>query len=540
MKKITSILLLMIVVCISGYAQKESGPAIYTDRNTYVGGETLLAKIFVPETNSSRIIYLDLVNQFGTRITGASLEIRNKQANGYLQLPDSLSSGIYMVRTYQKHTAQKIKALREIWISNRFDGLEKTSQINRIENLIPIGEKETNQIELEGFETKYPINKPITTTLRISKTLTDSIDGDLLISVAQTNLSFDPGAFWVQNNQAAEGMIEKKGVIISGTVTDRKTSELAANITVYLTIPDSIPGFQYYRTQTDGRFYFLLDRYYGSVQAVVQCFGNTPDQRLKIKLDDFFAESGSVPKLRQEPISENFRNSVTQDIEAVTFQKVFGQRKSDLLPAPSVSLETYPYYGKASNTADPQLFIDLPNFTEISRELLPGVKFRNYNNEPSLQVLNNPMRNYFNEMPLLLIDGIPVRDLNLIKGMGTADIDRVDICQSERFYGDLRFPGVVAIYTTKADYSMLPESDQLIRLKLETIQEPAKLAEPILPEPTVPDLRQVLYWAPSTKPTETLPVAFSTSSVLGQYKLVVRGRLKDGTLIYTEKQFEVK
>lgn len=530
----------MIVVCISGYAQKESGPAIYTDRNTYVGGETLLAKIFVPETNSSRIIYLDLVNQFGTRITGASLEIRNKQANGYLQLPDSLSSGIYMVRTYQKYTAQKIKALREIWISNRFDGLEKTSQINRIENLIPIGEKETNQIELEGFETKYPINKPITTTLRISKTLTDSIDGDLLISVAQTNLSFDPGAFWVQNNQAAEGMIEKKGVIISGTVTDKKTSELAANITVYLTIPDSIPGFQYYRTQTDGRFYFLLDRYYGSVQAVVQCFGNTPDQRLKIKLDDFFAESGSVPKFRQEPISENFRNSVTQDIEAVTFQKVFGQRKSDLLPAPSVSLETYPYYGKASNTADPQLFIDLPNFTEISRELLPGVKFRNYNNEPSLQVLNNPMRNYFNEMPLLLIDGIPVRDLNLIKGMGTADIDRVDICQSERFYGDLRFPGVVAIYTTKADYSMLPESDQLIRLKLETIQEPAILAEPTLPEPTVPDLRQVLYWAPSAKPTETLPVAFSTSSVLGQYKLVVRGRLKDGTLIYTEKQFEVK
>lgn len=540
MKKITSIVLLIIVVFISGYAQKESGPAIYTDRNTYVGGETLLAKIFIPETNSSRIIYLDLVNQVGTRITGASLEIRNKQANGYLQLPDSLSSGIYMVRTYQKHTARKIKALREIWISNRFDGLEKTSQMNRIENLIQIGEKETHRIELEGFETEYPSNKPITTTIKIAKTLLDSIDGDLLISVAQTNPSFNPGAFWVENNQAAEGMIEKKGVIISGTVTDRKTSELAANITVYLTIPDSIPGFQYYRTQADGRFYFLLDRYYGSVQAVIQCFGNTPDQRLKIKLDDFFAESESDPKFRKESISENFRNSVTQDIEAVTFQKVFGQKKSDIFPAPVVRLETYPYYGKASNTADPQLFIDLPNFTEISRELLPGVKFRNYNNEPSLQVLNNPMRNYFNEMPLLLIDGIPVRDLNLIKGMGTADIDRVDICQSERFYGDLRFPGVVAIYTTKADYSMLPESDQLIRLKLETIQEPANLAEPILPEPTVPDLRQVLYWAPSTKPTETLPIAFGTSSVQGQYKLVVRGRLKDGTLIYTEKQFEVK
>ena len=230
---------------------------------------------------------------------------------------------------------------------------------------------------------------------------------------------------------------------------------------------------------------------------------------------------------------------VTQSVDAVTFRKIFGQDKLKLLPPPERKAEAYPYYGKPSNTVDPQLFIDLPNFTEISRELLSGVKFRNYNNEPTLQVMNSGVHNYFAEQPLILIDGIPIRDLNVIKNMGTVDIDRIEVCQSERFYGDLRFPGVVAIYTAKADYSRIPESDQLIRLKMETIQPSVTLEEPEVSELNIPDLRQVIYWNPATIPAENISVKCRTSSVLGWYKLVVRGKLKDGTLFYTEKQFEV-
>jgi hypothetical protein len=128
----------------------------------------------------------------------------------------------------------------------------------------------------------------------------------------------------------------------------------------------------------------------------------------------------------------------------------------------------------------------------------------------------------------------------VIKDMGTQDIKRVEICQSERYFGNLRFPGIVALYTTKSDYSGIPDTDQFIRLKLEAIQVQANLAEPDKTEPDVPDLRQTFYWNPSVEPQETLSVKFSTSSILGKFKLVVRGRLKNGTMILAEKQFEVK
>jgi hypothetical protein len=124
--------------------------------------------------------------------------------------------------------------------------------------------------------------------------------------------------------------------------------------------------------------------------------------------------------------------------------------------------------------------------------------------------------------------------------MGSADIDRVEICQSERFFGDLRFPGVLAIYTTKADYSIIPETDQLIRLKLEAIQPKLKLTEPQISGPNIPDLRQVLLWEPSVTPQRELPIKFTASSVVGSYKLIVRARLKNGTIITSERKFDIK
>jgi len=530
----------LIFTTISGSAQIKKGIGLYTDRDVYVSGETLLAKIYNVSDNPSRIAYMDLVNQSGTRISGISMEIKSNEANGFLQLPDSLGTGTYLLRAYMKNTAEKLKIIREIWISNRFDGLEKTTQIKQLAESQTIQEETTRQINIEGIEQVYATNSNVAANITINGSFLTELSGNLMVSVAQTEPTFSSSSYLWSSDIGKDGLNEKKGIILSGTIIDKTTSNPASGATVYLTIPDSIPGFQYYQTQADGRFYFHIENYYGSVNAFIQCFAGKPTQRLKIKMDELFAVSGNLPVFSQKPIYEEFKSNIARGIDAATFQKVFGQEMLKLKAAPPKVTEAYPYYGIATNIVDPHLFIDLPNFTEISRELLPGVKFRNYNNEPTMQVIYAATREYFTDMPLVLIDGIPIRNLNVIKDMGTKDIKRIEISQNERYYGNLRFPGIVAIYTTKADYSMIPESDQLIQLKLETIQIQAELAEPNRTEPDVPDLRQVFYWNPSAEPKENLSVKFNTSSILGKFKMVVRGRLKDGTMIWTEKQFEVK
>ena len=540
MKKQISLSILLILILLTGIAQDRKGFGLFTDRDVYVSGEMLLAKVYTPDDNPSRIVYLDLVNPFGTRICGVSLQVHGNQTDGFLQLPDSLHSGIYLLRSYFKNTSAKSKIIREIWISHRFDGLDETYQMNRLTGLEKCQDQPTEQIEIDQVDPIYHTPAGVEAKIKIDEKLLKEIDGNILVSVAQTEPSFIPASFIWSSDRIPAGLTENKGIIVSGSVIDKKTMLPASGITVCLTIPDSIPGFQYYQTKSDGRFYFMVNDYYGSVQAVVQCFGNSAIQRLKIKLDDLFAAPDKLAGMSSVPASETFKNNIAQSIDAVTFQKIFNENNLKLLPAPQRKPDSYPYYGKPSNTVNPHLFIDLPDFNEVSKELLPGVKFRNYNNEPTMKVINSASRLYFEDQPLVLIDGIPVRDLNVIKSMGTADIKRVDICQSERFYGDLRFPGVVAIYTTKADYSQLPESDQMVRIKLEAIQVPASLYEPAKQESTIPDLRQVIYWNPSLAPSGAITVHCTTSSIVGQFKLVVRGKLKNGTIVFAEKQFEVK
>ncbi|MFY9151386.1 MAG: hypothetical protein WAO52_05190 [Prolixibacteraceae bacterium] len=532
--------LLLLFLFLNGNAQENNGFGFFTDRDVYVGGELVMAKIFTPENNSSKVVYLDLVNQAGVRITGVTLEIRNFQAEGFLQLPDSLSTSTYLLRGYLKNTSGKYKIIREIWVTNRFTGLEKTNQVNRVsvQNFIP--EEQKSQIQISGITPEYRTNEKINAQIEIGDELLKNIDGDLLVAVAQTNKDFHPASFLWNSVQPEEKLTENKGMILSGIVTDKKSQNPASGVTVFLTIPDSVPGFQYYKTNSDGRYYFLLDKYYGPVQAIIQCWSTDPAQRLKITLDDQSFDAANIPGFYPEPVPAEFKSGITGTIDVVTFQKVFGQEKLLARTTPKRKPDSYPYYGKSTVTVDPQLFIDLPNFNEISKELLSGVKFRNYNNEPKMQVYNSGLRNFFDEKPLILIDGIPISDLNVIKDMGTTDIDRIDVCMNERYYGDLRFPGVVAIYSTKGDYSKIVESDQLIRLKAETMQPHAKIAIPVITETNIPDLRQLLFWNPSTSPNKSISVSCTTSSIAGTFKFVVRGRLNDGTFFFSEKQFEVK
>ncbi|MDP3432882.1 MAG: hypothetical protein Q8T04_07965, partial [Bacteroidota bacterium] len=345
MKKKLIIALFLMVVTMTGNTQEKSGFGFYTDRDVYVSGETLFAKIFTPEGNPARIVYLDLVNKYGARVAGVSLEIKRNQADGFLMLPDSLGSGNYLTRAYLKNTSGKLKILREIWISNRFDGLEKTSQLKRVTGLEKNQDKITGQIEIENLEPNYQTNTNIEAVIKIEETLLDEFDGNLLVSVAQTEPSFDAASFIWSADQGKEGITENKGITLSGTVTDRKTLEPVAGITVYLTIPDSVPGFQYYQTRKDGRFYFLLEDYFGAVQAVVQCFGNTPAQRLKITLDGLFAEAGTLPEYSQQPIPEEFKHNISRNIDVLTFRKIFSQDKLKLGQVAIKQNEISPYYG---------------------------------------------------------------------------------------------------------------------------------------------------------------------------------------------------
>lgn len=531
------IILLLLFVAYTSQAQPGESFRLFTDRDLYISGETLLLKLFVPSTEKSGIANIDLINHEGKIITGITKKILDRQADGFIYLPDSLSSGCYLLRVATRTST--ILTIKELYISNRFTGVPESNSILQPAGIISLIEIPDQTIQVEGIEPQYNTREKGKATIHLPADLLNKTDGNLLVSMAEVTPNYTTSSFILKAAPRAGQIIETEGIILEGIVTDKKTALPFKDAIVNLSIPDSIPGFQYFITGDDGRFYFQIKNYFGRIPVVIQCYAKNKAQLLKIELTDPEGLKKVMPDFVTKAFPSGLRKNIEKNTDAVTFRKIFNQEEITTLPSLIVKNTGYPFYGVPSKTVDPQLFIDLPDFSDISRELLPGVKFRTNNRIPTLQVFNLPQQNYFNDNPLLLIDGIPIRDLNVIKDMGSKDIDKIEVCQSERFYGDIRFPGVVALYTTKGDYTRLAESDYLLKRNLDVIQPQVILNSASSQSLSDPDLRQVLLWNPSTQPQQTIALDFQTSDIQGSFKLMIRGKTRDGSIFYKEQIFEV-
>lgn len=529
--------LLLLYIFFTGKAQDSPILNLFTDRDIYVSGETLLLKVFAPTEEESKFVHLDLINSSGKRITGIILEINSNEADGFVYLPDSLSSGSYLLRASTR--TARILTYKELFISSRFADISATKTILRPSKIVPVVEKPDRQIQIAGVEKSYKMRSVVQCTLQLPPELLAQLDGDLLISAAENSPLFNSQTFVMESKNVAKHIAEKEGMVLEGIVTDAKTNLPFEKAIVYLSIPDSIPEFNYFITGQNGRFFFQLKKYFGAIPIVLQCFDKEKKRFLKITLYDPEAEQVELPSLEIWPLTSEIQKRSAINIDAVTFQKVYNQQRLTFISSPAPKADAYPFYGIPTNIVFPKLFIELPDFNEISRELLHGVKFRAYNRIPTLQVFSPSLHNYFNEPPLLLLDGIPFSDLNIIKGMGTKDIRKVEICEDERFFGDLVFSGVVAIFHPKTDNSFIAESDELIKRNIEVIQNKYAYNTPSEQPLSEPDFRQVLLWKPSVQPLQTVKFEFMTSDIRSTFKIVIRGKTKDKSIFIKEKIFEV-
>jgi len=521
-----------------GKAQQTESCYLYSDRDIYASGETMLLKIFLPQGEASGIMHLDLLSLSGNKLQGVNLKIRNHQADGFLELNDSLRTGTYLVRASTRATG--IHTIKEIFVANRFsDNPLSNTKLTPSEAaaLVP---SNPSAPEINGIEKLYKTRSLGHFSLKLPGELMNQILGNLLVEIVDSTLLYQTKTFSTEVKSPEVRLIEKEGIILEGLVTDLITNQPFNKAVVYLTIRDSIPGFNYYLTGSDGRFYFELKNYSGRIPLVIQCFDKNTNRQLKISLVDPESTKSEMPQYYDQEYPSEFQKAIQKNREAFSFQKIFGQEKLTLQRHTNIQSEPVPFYGNPTYTVDPKLFVDLSDFNEISRELLPGVKFRTYNRIPTMQVFNPVTQSFFQETPLVVINGIPIRDLNVIKNLGSKQIDKIEVCQSERFFGSLIFPGVVAIQCSKSDDPDIPIGDDLIELNFEAIQQSSTLNIPSGKPAHEPDFRQILLWDPNIQPSKQIDFDFLTSDVQGMFKLIVRGRYKDGSIFCEERQFEVK
>ncbi len=167
---------------------------------------------------------------------------------------------------------------------------------------------------------------------------------------------------------------------------------------------------------------------------------------------------------------------------------------------------------------------------EVLREYVHSINVNRRGDNFQVYAVDNSVRNFFSDEPLILIDGVPFFYTNELIQQDPLKIKRLDLVNRQYDVGYQTYPGIISLITYHGDldgivlnphalvldYPGIPESREFFAPKYETEQQINN---------RMPDFRTLLYWSPQIKSDAggRKQLEFYTSDLPGKYALVVQG-----------------
>jgi len=162
------------------------------------------------------------------------------------------------------------------------------------------------------------------------------------------------------------------------------------------------------------------------------------------------------------------------------------------------------------------------------------------------RVPDNLNKTIFKDNPLVLLDGLPVFDLNKIMSFDPLKIRKLEVITRRYYLGYSTFSGVVSYTTYRGDLGGFELDPQSVSLDYEGLQRRREFYSPKYEiqkqiESRIPDQRNLLYWNPSviTDKNGKYQVEFYTSDVDGDFKIEIEGITKNGLAGSARSSFRV-
>lgn len=523
---------------------------LITDRVSCVAGDTVWFTTTILHSapaQQNNIVHVQLDGTENRHIAQSIIRSDGANGQGFLVIPDSLSTGTYIVKAFvntQKNRGQEI-ASRLLVVYNRFDNSfgSLPSPVNFKNGLY---NQTATGLELSSDKTIYKTRENARVQFSVPDLIRPKVANIILRVMMVDPVSADiPGdLFFVSPQKTNEGYTgaEKDGIVVTGQVFDEVAGNPVSGATVMLSVPDSVPYFDYYYTGNDGRFSFFMKDLTGTAELVMQV-APQKDRRFRIVVDENYVETSDPFVTRQLELKPEQAEYAKKLADMARYRKLFypGSMKIDRqFSKPFVF--NYPFYGKPSNTVFPADYIDLPSFREIARELLSGARYRERKDTIFVKVMNEDRGIYFPGEPLKLLDGIPVFDAKIFSEKNSTDISRIDLITEERFFGDMQFSGVIAIYSPKPDLDWIKGKQGILRTYVRAIQPAVENTGPVISfagDKHLPDFRQVLFWKRIVDTRESL-AEFRLSDLKGDAVITLTVVTTDGQVFNANRRITIK
>jgi hypothetical protein len=334
---------------------------------------------------------------------------------------------------------------------------------------------------------------------------------------------------------------EYSGNIITCRLIDKRTNSPAKGVVAYASVPGKQFKFSTSVSDENGLLHFEINNFFGVDNLVVQ----TRDSVYEIEPIDPFPKKYTVSQITPIEFLETLQKDLVSHIMSAQIQSAYtsGRPESFLMPVS----DTTAFYGKADKTYFLDDYTRFTTMEEVMREYVTEVLVRKSEREFHFRVSNTPYKLFFETDPLVLIDGVPVFDINKIISFDPLKIKKMDIVTRKYYYGNMTYSGIVSYSTYNGDLGGFQLDPSALIVEYQGLQLQRQFYSPVYEtkiqqENRLPDFRNVLLWSPQMRTDKNgqQELSFYTSDLPGSYIIFIQGITSEGLCGSTSTTFIVK
>ena len=531
---------------------------VQTDKQLYLAGEPVLMKVLTADPDQipltfSKIAYVELIGDSVAR-EQIKLELIDGVGTGRMQLPTDLPTGYYRLIAYTQYMRnegtdvffEKIIAVVNTFLS----GYHPTDAEPETENhFLSAGETGSGTVSLQADKASYSTRDRgeliITGLPENIHTLSVSVAGKEIIPATESNVSlFKKNGSKKSTGFSGEFLPEYEGHIITGKIFDNQTG-ITERDNILLAPGLSFPGegIRFFAGQKSnaGDVRFFTSGISGTNEIATILYYT--DEKYRIDIQSPFVTrfvSESMPALRLD--SACYGRLLERSVALQVF-RYFAEDPSTSQNNPAPVLKIKPTWSYPLDE-----YTRFSTMRDVFVEFIIGARFRRNAGKQEISVLVKRGSSYdYGKMPLVLLDGVPVSDHNIIYSYDPLAVERINIYYGPRILGGYIFDGIVELTTYRRLHQDLSMNRSSQILSYEGPQLPYHLNTPDYSEERnrqsrMPDGRHTLLWNPDVRSDgkTSIRLPFDTSDLSGEFQATVEGITKDGEIIFATSFFKVE
>ena len=556
--RVPLIAILIIYICSGLFAQVNSTTPekflLHTDRSIYLTGETIWYKIYSTNyqehTDHSKVVYVNLHGKNGGLLIQQIIQLEEGTANGSIPIPLSWNEDYYYITCFTRWNLQFERdqlESKKIMVYNPYEdnnneGTALSSEVAHQENsnqgnVIIVLPKTT-------YGRREQCSMRITSTPRQRGTFSVAIHA---VNKFEKNLFFMNGSAEDQSkwNVYYEKVLQhekEQKLPIDGKATDPITGAPVKSdvFSMY-----KVGGDTFYRISSDdGNIHTSVDDFQGS--STFQLFNMNPYQ--PASPDFTLTRPGALLLgMDQEQASPPRNNTINDYLKNVRLNKkiheIFEERTMDSLL--NIQHVSFPFEG--DKVYKMEKFKSMKTLEEFIREIVIYAELSKKDDKTTVRLKNTETQRFFMEKPWYLVDGYLTRDEEAVLNIPFKNLTRVELfITNKSILNQLETvmvrSGLIAVYTDNYYLKDQVEAQKnIFRFDGFGQSELFEGINPANPDEARenPDFESLIYWNPDVKLSDTAPLQFVTSDLLGAFVIEVKGVDEDGQPLFGSQVFSV-